>query len=60
MIELLLFVPVAFVASVVCAGVRRDSVTDILRAGTRFFVILALACGLFSVFAYFLCQWISG
>lgn len=60
MIELLLFLPVAFVASVICAGLRRDAVADILRAGTRFFVILTVACALFSVFAYFLCQWISG
>ena len=56
MIDILLFIPIALVAGIVSAGIKHDSIPDILKAGVRFFVVLAIACVVFSIIAYAVCR----
>ena len=56
MIDVLLFIPIALVAGIISAGIKHDSIRDILVSGLRFFMVLAIACVLFSLIAYAVCQ----
>ena len=55
-IEILLFFPISFVAGVVCVGIKRDPIPEILRHAIRFCIYLFAGCALFSVFSYLLCR----
>ena len=55
MIEILPFFPICFITGVVCAGIRRDSVRDMLIQGARFLVVFTLGCAVFGALSYLVC-----
>ena len=59
MTDPLLFIPVAYVACIICVGIKRDTVREILAEGTRFFVLFTLACLALAAIAYFICQYLN-
>jgi len=56
----LLFIPIAWVASIICIGIKRDTIREILVEGTRFFVLFTLGCAALGVVAYFVCAYLNG
>ena len=55
----LLFIPVAYVACIICVGIKRDTLGEILLEGTRFFVLFTLACVALGAIAYFICVYLN-